>query len=531
MNRTHAVPLTLAAAVLLAGLTTSTPATGAPTTETQAAPAVSIDTAGFPAAKPAAERAAVNIPSPSARKKKVFAMYFTALPLSHDNKPSATDRYACYISPTCQELYAKYGGIMRDRPVPRNPLSGDWRLADAKTEIKQAKAAGLDGFLLDMLNLSDHNHGDGNYQRLHNMMKAAQSVDKNFKLMLMPDMDPNSPDTLLTPSQMATQLAAFNKYSAVYRTGKKMVIAPFNADLKTPAYWKSVMSSLKSNYKIDSVLLPILNTDTRLNFGGFLKISWGISEWGVTDPTQIARRQSILNLGAKARKAGKKWMQSIRVQDSRPREAMFDEAANSETIKASWKAAKDSKADLAFLVSWNDYYETTSFAPSVQHGWAVLDINAVYQSEFQTGKKSAVRRDAVYISHRVQAHNLTPTSPAYTSATIAQLRGVKKRLAKSDFKPARNTVEVVTMLTKTAQVKVVIGGKLYTYTAKAGVNAKLFPLRTGYVSAAIYRKNTKTKKYVRLGTVATNDEVVGSRSIQDLGYRFASSLRKLPRRS
>lgn len=531
MNRTHAVRLTLAAAVLLAGLTTSTPATGAPTTETQAAPAVSIDTAGFPAAKPAAERAAVNIPSPSARKKKVFAMYFTALPLSYDNKPASADQYACYTSPTCQELYVKYGGIMRDRPVPRNPLSGNWRLADAKTEIKQAKAAGLDGFLLDMLNLSDHNDVDGNYKRLHNMMKAAQSVDKNFKLMLMPDLSPGGADARLTPSQMAAQLAAFNKYSAVYRTGKKMVIAPFNADLKTPTYWKSVMSSLKSNYRIDSVLLPILNTDTAKNFNGFLKISWGISEWGVHDPTQIAGRVSSLKLGARARKAGKKWMQSIRVQDSRPRDAVFDEAANSETIKASWKAAKVSKADLAFLVSWNDYYETTSFAPSVQHGWAVLDINAFYQSEFQTGKKPAVRRDAVYISHRVQAHNLKPSLKAYSSSTIARLRGVKLKFKKSYFKPARNTVEVVTMLTKKTKVKVAIGGKLYTYTAKAGVSAKLFPLRTGYVSAAIYRKSSKTKKYVRLGTVATNEKVVGSRSIQDLGYRFASSLRRLPRRS
>jgi hypothetical protein len=522
--RIRTATLATCLAAVLTVLAVGTPNAGAQSTQPH--PAGDFSTAvvkDFPPANPTRQGTPFAIPAMSKHTKKVFAMYFTALPLSYDNKAPAQDQYACYTSPLCQTAYARFGGVMRDRPIPRDPLSGDWSLADSKTEIAQARGAGLDGFTLDLLSLNNHNDRDGNYQRLHTMFKAAPLVDKNFKIMLMPDTDSYG----LSATQMAAELAAFTSYSAVYRVkvaGKsKVVIAPFSADSKTPKYWTDVLAALKARRPaVDAVLLPILNVDTNKNLESFAKVSWGVSEWGVHDPIQVSGRSQF---AVRAHQAKKKWMQPIRVQDARPRDAVFDEAGNGELLRASWSAANSVKADLALLVSWSDYYETTAFAPSVQHGWAVLDANAYMQSRFQTGKYPTINRDAVFISHRVQSYALKPTTPGYVPMT---LRGMKEGWP-SSFMPARDTVEVWTMLTKDAQVRVVIGGKLITFTAKRGTHTRTLPLAAGRVSAAIYRMNSTTKKYSLLGTVATPDAVVTTSSVQDLGYRFASSLRTLPR--
>jgi hypothetical protein len=59
-----------------------------------------------------------------------------------------------------------------------------------------------------------------------------------------------------------------------------------------------------------------------------------------------------------------------------------------------------------------------------------------------------------------------------------------------------------------------------TYAAGAGVVAKTFPLTTGVISARLVANGTVVDQ------VSTNEAVVTSRPVQDLGYRFANSLRQ-----
>jgi hypothetical protein len=76
-------------------------------------------------------------------KHKVFAHYFTPYPVSLDDKAAASDYYTKdYLSPTGENgKHAAYGGLLRDRPIARAPLSGDWQLEDMKTEVRRAAAA------------------------------------------------------------------------------------------------------------------------------------------------------------------------------------------------------------------------------------------------------------------------------------------------------------------------------------------------------------------------------------------------------
>ena len=77
---------------------------------------------------------------------------------SLDDQRAASDYYARnYLDPDGEGgKHAAYGGFLRDRPLPRAVRgTADWRLQDMETDVRQAIAAGLDGFSVDLLALGD----------------------------------------------------------------------------------------------------------------------------------------------------------------------------------------------------------------------------------------------------------------------------------------------------------------------------------------------------------------------------------------
>src|SRR6186713_3368986 len=71
----------------------------------------------------------------------VFAHYFPPYPISLDNLDSAVDYYSTqYLNPGGQEgQYSEFGGMLRDRPLPRAPRSAvNWRELDLMQEVSQA---------------------------------------------------------------------------------------------------------------------------------------------------------------------------------------------------------------------------------------------------------------------------------------------------------------------------------------------------------------------------------------------------------
>ena len=83
----------------------------------------------------------------------------------------------------------------------------------------------------------------------------------------------------------------------------------------------------------------------------------------------------------------------------------------------------------------------------------------------------------------------------------------------------RNTVEVLTFLKYLATIKVTIGSTVRSYTAPAGVSAKLFPLATGKIKAAA------TRGSATIGTAASTFTVTNSPYVQDMEYYAVSRLR------
>src|SRR5689334_20767019 len=122
----NAVTAMSVTAAMLVGFSLFGPAAGAQT----AAAAGGMQTlAGTASAIDPGAPLAFDRPARSTHKRMVFAHYFPPYPVSIDNKTSSADYYAVnYLKPSGENgAFASVGGLLRDRPMPRPPIAGDWK--------------------------------------------------------------------------------------------------------------------------------------------------------------------------------------------------------------------------------------------------------------------------------------------------------------------------------------------------------------------------------------------------------------------
>lgn len=457
----------------------------------------------------------------------VFAHYFTPYPLSLSNEQRGKDYYLQqYTNPHAtapwEEWTIPYGGLLRDRPIPVEAGNPSTFVKDnLKTEINQAKAAGLDGFAVDLLSVDSSLNANGVYNDRNwawtvALLEAANEVG-GFKIMLQPDMWALvGGKEKATQAQVVAALVKLAAYPAVFKDKTGVVISPFNAEQWTPAQWSSTMNALKSSGVTPSLIPLFLNAKESRNASWDAVVNCtGYSEWGARTPANVR------SLAGEMHSAGKTWMQPVAVQDSRPKEGgnpqwTYPEAQNSATLRQSWQAAISSGADMVLLPTWNDYSETTSFAPSVQHGYSILDLNAYYLSWFKTGRAPAsFAHETLILSHLNQRTDV----PASTFQ-----HAMRQKIDSA----ATNKVEVVSMLNQPADIHLAVGNKLYSYTAPAGLFVATVSIETNaYVSAEFVRGGVRQGS-VNTSSAANDNKVLAAPQVQDLGYRFASSSRALP---
>jgi hypothetical protein len=444
----------------------------------------------------------------AASGKKVFAHYMPSMPVSIDNKAPASDYWAeQYMLPTGENgKHAKYGAFVRDRPLGRSPRTGDFRLADAQDEVRQAIAGGIDGFSLDLVSVPPSGTNQVWNQGL-TLLKAAESVNSKFKIMLMPDMSGNAQN--LSPEALSDRLAELAKYPAAFRLGDgRLVVSPFLAEKKTATWWKQFISAMKSRHGITVAFVPLF-LDERAYADSFGPISYGMSYWGARNPAwtvpDATYSTSPLSRAKEVVGRGKIWMQPVAVQDERPRSGVFDEALNTTTLRNSWELARNSGSQWVQLTTWNDYAEGTQFAPSARHGWSFLDINAYYAAWFKSGAQPTVTKDVVHVTHRIQLHAATPS---YGQSLLMKLRGGT---------PAADRVEAITFLKAPGRVTVTSGGKSASCDVPAGVGLCSVALSTGTVKATVARSGAT------VASVTSPFTVVSKPYLQDLQYYAASS--------
>ncbi|MFJ3582365.1 glycoside hydrolase family 71 protein [Streptomyces sp. NPDC090127] len=430
--------------------------------------------------------------------KLVFAHYFTPYPLSLDNEPADRDYYTRnYLTPDGEKgKHSAYGGLLRDRPLPAAPETGDWELAHLRQEIRTARDAGLDGFTLDLLSESGR-HRD----RAELLLAAAHEEDPGFRIQLMPDM---TALTDATPVSLADHLAELARHPSAHRLADgRLVVSPFKAEEKDPDWWRAMMRELESRHGIRTALVPLF-LDFTPDRESYAAISHGLSAWGARSPD---RQSGAAADAERAHQLGRIWMHPVSVQDARPNQGVYDEAGNTETLRASWNAAISSGADWVQLTTWNDYSEGTHLAPSAHNGHAYLDLSSYYLTRFKTGAWPTILRDTLYLTARVQfVDDLPPTT--------RQPQVIRPRPGTAT---PRDAVEVLSFLTAPADVRTRTGTTASGHRAPAGVHAHLLPLRTGHSSATVVRSGTTTT------TVRSRFPVQRPIDRQDLQYYAVTS--------
>ncbi len=473
-------------------------------------------------AEPAATTTSVATPSAplpfdlpstlSASPRKAFAHYVPWFPVSIDNKvPDYYDRN--FLVPGGEGgKHAAYGGFLRDRPGDR-PVSTDaaWKLRDLEAEVRTAAEAGLDGFIVDIVQLGDL--GGVQWTAINSLLRAAETVAPGFEIVLMPDMTGPNMGGKDAPT-LARWMAHLGKSPAAHRLPDgRLVVSPFTAERKTVEFWTSFLSIMRTTYGEEVAFLPLFQ-DERKWRTTFAPISWGMTNWGNRNPAwnnpAATGVDSPLGRAAAVKALGKVWMQPVSVQDERPREGIFDEALNTLNLRNTWQLARDSGAQLVQIPTWNDYAEGSQIAPSGENGSAWLDLNSYYLTWYKTGSAPQIVRDTVYLTHRGQPHAALPT---YAQTLLMKRRGTSSSVP-------RDTVEALTFLTAPGTVRVTVGTATHTCQVDAGVDSCTVPVGTGAVSAVLERNSRPVTK-------VTSPRVVTSKPyVQDLQYVAVSSGRQ-----
>jgi hypothetical protein len=469
----------------------------------------------------AAEMAAVASPLPfdmpsaatlRASSKRVFAHYLPSMPISIDNRTATKDYYTVhYLNPNGEAgKHRAYGGFLRDRPAVRNiRTEQDWILRDAQTEVRQAIAAGLDGFTYNVQTFPT-DRINKNWYATKTMLDAARAVDPAFKIMLMTDM--TATPGRVTPQTLAKYVAELGRHPAAYHLADgRLVVSPYLAERKSVTWWQQFLTAMTNTYGTRVALVPTF-LDERTFVAPFAPISYGMGNWGARNPQRNDSLQVFpsSNIGRMTRVArlGKVWMQPVSVQDARPRSGVFDEAGNSENLRQSWQVAIRGNASWVQYATWNDYSEGSHMAPSARNGSTLLDLSSYYLAWYKTGTAPTIRRDTVYLSNR---GHFAANRPTFPQTKLMQLR--------PGGTAARDTVEALVFLTSPATVQVKVGTRTVVCKAPAGVSACKAPLGTGPISAMASRGSTVVASVKTARTATTRPYV------QDLEYSFASSRR------
>jgi len=409
--------------------------------------------------------------------KKVFAWYFPPFPLSIHNETDDKNWYERWLNPDGGAgEYRNTGGSLRDRPLwmPKRPEL-NWKQLNFEVEIRQAIAMGLDGFILEMSHRQLH--PDDRFNRVRDMLAAAQAVDPEFRIMLAPGF-PKEADAM--PDELAATLLAVAHHPSVFRLPDgRLPMATFYPERpassggKPIEWWKLLFDMLQAE-GVDAAWYPMFLSRTTMNALPDLQ------EWYATidgysrfDGRWVSQASSNLTEDQEARSRGLKWMaravfQDVRVRKGEKLELRHWESSNSATLRAFFENAIQSEADWLTVITWNDYSETQT-APSRDRGYAVTDLMAYYTTWFKTGAAPSIDRDALYYFHRKH----------HTNASYDQTKQTAGAFTIPAGPPGENNVELLAFLTAPGELVIRQGTDVRTMSANAGITSFKVPLVPG----------------------------------------------------
>eukprot|EP01113_Clastostelium_recurvatum_P025326 TRINITY_DN3046_c0_g1_i7.p1 TRINITY_DN3046_c0_g1~~TRINITY_DN3046_c0_g1_i7.p1 ORF type:complete len:535 (+),score=92.84 TRINITY_DN3046_c0_g1_i7:49-1653(+) len=440
--------------------------------------------------------------------RKVYA-HWHYYPIAMSKGNATADYFQTqYIPPTGENnKHIAYGGMMRERPLPRQARTEtNWQALDAEADIRLAAQMGLDGYYLNMWTMSDTNNG-GLWTRWVNVVDAAARVGS---FDIVPNMDLSimgSMSDLDATNLVLNIYAALKSRSSLLKTSSgQYVLGAFYADKRSAAWYANLKTRASAEQGIRFYIVGVF-----LGSGSdalFSALSGPVDEfagWGTAIPTTVG---SFNRTKVAAAKYGKPWLQPVSNQDFRPYTAAFWEAANTKTIRTQWETVITDKIANVQLVTWNDQAEHHAVRPSTGKQWVAYDLNAYYIQWFKTNVKPVIKREMLFYSHRLQ--NL--------SAPYDTTKQTKPFVCKANC-PGSDLVEVVAFLLTPGTLEIAQGSSVTRKDVSAGLQTLTATLRAGAPTFRLIRNGATVI------TLKSSFTAVTSVTYQDFLYRGGSSSR------
>ena len=420
--------------------------------------------------------------SPSERK--FFAHYMGCFPATAGWLADAQAKTHSLTNSAAWEDLGGVGWINR----PLMPLG--FRQSEeenAALEVRRAMRAGLDGFAVDAW------AGDDSAKRRFEMLlKAAEPYGGRFQVTVC--LDPACHGHgYATDVPMWRRFADTVNYVLKFRDspalatfdGRPLIvtyhmrfIAGWGPEAEIAAAWTKFREAVpKDVFLMGDVDYLVKWDDPKVDraaavrfaakhfeaLGGFLGVQGG---WGL-DP-----------LVAETTKAcGRVWCQPMIYQYQNPRGAMIA-SRGLDRLAANWENARKTESRLIQFVTWNDYGEETTLAPSVTANYTLTRLCRHWAEWWKTGVEPEIGEDEVHVVFRRTADWAAESWP-YAMRRFGNL--------------PEPVLEVVTLLKEPSTVQVKDYGE---YAAPKGLFRKQFPLKPGLVAVRVRRSTLFVPKTV-----------------------------------
>lgn len=406
-------------------------------------------------------------------KHLVFAHYMPCFPVLRGDNPGDSYGYQSEFDPAKETTRANRSS----KPVYYPTVTGaDVGLQMTIAEIRLAKQAGIDGFMVDLL--WDQ---DSYLNQWKTLLRAAEIVG-DFKIGLMPDYatlggpsdKPKQQGAALSSDMILHWLQVAKDSPALLRYAGKPVVAPYGAgypDANGAAENdKKYLFDYLAAHGMPISYMPTHGLDWPLYEKDYAK------EW---TSYAIGTGSFTPSSGADVRERALKYWPKNYLQMGENSFMYYNRAWNYSAPRLStkyrdmwlWNIKHRDQVKWVQLITWNDFGES-ALSPDNNHFMTWLPVTRYYAEWFKTGKRPVIKQDFLAIFHRQHPYYVTPTTYGYRCPSNIPT----------------DEVEALAFLTAPATLVINTGGREVRQEVGAGVQSLICGFLVGVQKARIERK-------------------------------------------
>jgi hypothetical protein len=463
-----------------------------------------------------------------------------------------------------------YGGLYRNRPMKRAPWTTSGSVGSPTSFTWKDKAFVLQSIIdaywtcafVDILDSATIPHA-------LEWASVAVSLGWSNRFIWMPDgstsVARNGPTNLKNYSVQAFSHATGGP--AWMKIGGKYVVIPFGPELVMgdPASTTAIVTvDMVVNYwvdyctQMDAAGYPVVlgavftrawrdnNQKTAIVFNDPRLAKWvrWLGRWGVRDPQGLASAGADAYGAAEYSRAappngfGKEYVDTIAIEDTRPRSAKYYEPVGWKLILDFYARIRATKPEAVELATVNDMQENSGIEPSSLWGFSAADVCTYDNIWHITGSPPEITKDALYLAYRIMnipGLGVQPTLDALNDThtvtnadgSTSTVKNYTKRMTNGGGSAGVNSIDILYYATAAAEVRLSINGVAQTpKPITAGRNRVQFSMANGAITAGMYRNNILVPGTLVQSLPGQDINMnVAKDGVEDYTYRRVASLR------